>query len=86
MPRRNLSNDTVIYRKSGRLVAAKRAELGKTEEQAAKGTYMRVDRYKSMEKGSARPDLHSRYAVTACFKCGLNVIVLGKPEPKKKAA
>ena len=32
MPRRNVSNDTATYKKIGRLIAAKRAELGKTEE------------------------------------------------------
>ncbi len=85
MPRRNLSNDTATYKKIGRLIADKRAELDKTEEQAAKGTYMSVDKYKSMEKGSARLDLHTLCAIAANFKCGLNELVPGKPEPKKKA-
>lgn len=86
MPRRNLSNDTATYKKIGRLIATKREKLGKTEEQVAKGIYMSVDKYQRMEKGSALLDLHTLCAIAAYFKCGLNELVPGKTEPKKKDA
>lgn len=46
---------------------------------------MSVDKYQHMEKGSALLDLHTLCAIAAYFKCGLNELVPGKPEPKKKA-